>query len=349
MNPLIIPQKLKLGDKIALVSLSWGGPGAFPYRYEVGKQRLIDLFDLEVIPTKHALKDPEWIYKNPQARAEDFMGAFCDSSIKGIISTIGGDDTIRLLSYVDYEKIRNNPKVFLGYSDTTVNHFMCLKAGLRSYYGPAVMTSFAQNVEMNPYTIEGIRRVLFSDEPIGEIPENVTGWSKQYLEWGDPKNQEIQLHYEPPYPRHFLGQNSLVRGRLIGGCVEVLQIINNTSLWPDISTWKDSILFLETSEEGMSPEHLMRFLRNLAAQNILENLNGILFSKPGGGRIKSTDFDSYTAVFDRVIKEYTLTKLAEVTNMDFGHSEPQCTLPYGALVDIDPTKKKVTLLESSVV
>lgn len=90
-----------------------GGPGAFPDRFQLGKQRLESIFGLKIIPTKHALCEPEWIYWNPKARADDLMEAFLDPEIKGIISTIGGDDSIRLLPFVDLEIIRKNPKVFI--------------------------------------------------------------------------------------------------------------------------------------------------------------------------------------------------------------------------------------------
>jgi muramoyltetrapeptide carboxypeptidase LdcA involved in peptidoglycan recycling len=77
------------------------------------------------------------------------MEAFLDPSIKAIISTIGGDDSIRLMPFVDLNIIGNNPKIFMGYSDTTVTHFMCLKAGLSSFYDPAVMNGFAENTAMH--------------------------------------------------------------------------------------------------------------------------------------------------------------------------------------------------------
>ena len=57
----------------------------------------------------------------------------------------------------------------MGYSDTTVTHFLCLKEGLRSFYGPALMTAFAENVSMHAYTIEGIRKTLFSSDKIGSM------------------------------------------------------------------------------------------------------------------------------------------------------------------------------------
>jgi muramoyltetrapeptide carboxypeptidase LdcA involved in peptidoglycan recycling len=124
MQPLIKPPKLNYKDTVAAITLSWGGPATFPYRFEVGKQRLEEIFGLRVIPTKHAFKSAEWIYENPKARADDLMEAFLDPNIKGIISNIGGDDSLRLIPFIDFNIIKNNPKVVMGYSDTTVTHFI---------------------------------------------------------------------------------------------------------------------------------------------------------------------------------------------------------------------------------
>src|SRR6185295_15225137 len=97
---MLKPKKLKRGDKVATISLSWGGAGSIPHRYEAGKKQLIETFGVEVVETKNALKPSDRIYKNPEARAEDLMEAFSDSSIKAIISNIGGDDSIRTLPFI---------------------------------------------------------------------------------------------------------------------------------------------------------------------------------------------------------------------------------------------------------
>ena len=125
------PQMLRPGSRIAAISLSWGGPGAIPYRYEIGKQQFEEAFGVTVIETEHALRDADWLARNPKARADDLMTAFVDETIDGIISTIGGEDSIRTLPYLDLDLIRNNPKVFMGFSDTTISHAACFKSGDR--------------------------------------------------------------------------------------------------------------------------------------------------------------------------------------------------------------------------
>ncbi len=145
------PKMLQPGDKVATVSLSWGGAGepSIRWRYDLGVKRLKEVFGLEVVAMPNSLKGSDFAYENPQARAEDLMAAFRDPSIKGIISNIGGSESIRLLPYIDFNVIRENPKIFMGYSDATISHLFCLKAGLSTFYGPAILTEFAENGEMH--------------------------------------------------------------------------------------------------------------------------------------------------------------------------------------------------------
>ena len=188
---MIKPKKLKKGDKVAIVSLSSGlaGEEMFIHRYELGKKRLEQL-GFNVVTMKNALKGIEYLYNHPEKRAEDFMEAILDKDIKGIICNIGGDDTIRLLPYIDFKAIANNPKVFMGYSDTTINHFMMQKAGVVSYYGPAVMTDFAENNNMHTYTLKYINEVLLENmEDI--VIKSSDKWTSEYLDWAIEENDNI--------------------------------------------------------------------------------------------------------------------------------------------------------------
>ena len=188
---MIKPKKLKKGDKVAIVSLSSGlaGEEMFRHRYELGKKRLEQL-GFNVVTMKNALKGIEYLYNHPEKRAEDFMEAILDKEIKGIICNIGVDDTIRLLPYIDFKAIANNPKVFMGYSDTTINHFMMQKAGVVSYYGPAVMTDFAENNNMHTYTLKYINEVLLENmEDI--VIKSSDKWTSEYLDWAIEENDNI--------------------------------------------------------------------------------------------------------------------------------------------------------------
>ena len=188
---MIKPKKLKKGDKVAIVSLSSGlaGEEMFIHRYELGKKRLEQL-GFNVVTMKNALKGIEYLYNHPEKRAEDFMEAILDKDIKGIICNIGGDDTIRLLPYIDCKAIANNPKVFMGYSDTTINHFMMQKAGVVSYYGPAVMTDFAENNNMHTYTLKYINEVLLENKE-DIVIKSSDKWTSEYLDWAIEENDNI--------------------------------------------------------------------------------------------------------------------------------------------------------------
>ncbi|MFP4643953.1 MAG: S66 peptidase family protein [Spirochaetales bacterium] len=180
---------LQPGDTLAAVTLSWGGPGTIPHRYEAGKHQLQKEFGVRVVEMPHTLSDPEWIYRNPRARADDLMQAFADPQIKGIVSTIGGDESIRLLPWIDDTVIAANPKGFVGYSDTTVSHLACYRAGLRTFYGPSIMAGFGENAGMFEYTVDAVRRSMFSTEPFGRLEENRQGWTDEFLDWAEPSNQ----------------------------------------------------------------------------------------------------------------------------------------------------------------
>jgi muramoyltetrapeptide carboxypeptidase LdcA involved in peptidoglycan recycling len=345
---MIKPTRLKTGDKVATVSPSWGGPSVFPHRYQAGVQQLEDEFGLEVVEMPHTLKDANWLARNPKARAADLMQAFSDPSIKGIIASIGGEDSIRLLPYLDLDLIHNNPKVFLGYSDSTISHMACYKAGLVSFYGPTIMAGFGENCGMFPYMVESIWRTLFISEPIGKIKPNEDGWTVEILDWADPANQDQKRTLHPSTGWKFLQGEGVHRGHLLGGCIEVIDWLRGTTLWPDLEKWQDVILFLETSEEVPPPATVRYTLRALAAMGVLKRLSGILFGRPGG-KVAVEKFDEYDGAILQVVRaEEGLADLPVISNMDFGHTDPMFVLPYGVQAEIDCENQQFSILENAV-
>lgn len=345
MINLIKPPALKRGDKIATVSLSWGGAGdkEILWRYNQGKERLQEEFGLEVIEMEHTLKGSEYLYNHPEKRAEDFMNAFKDNSIKGIFSCIGGCESIRILPFIDFNIIKENPKVFMGYSDTTVSHMMCLKAGLSSFYGPSILSEFAENVRMFDYTKYWVNKVLFNTEKIGEIHSSDI-WTSEYLPW-DEYNKNISKNTKKHEGIEVLQGNGKVKGKLIGGCIEVLEMIKGTKIWPKEDMWNDTILFIETSEDTPSPTYFEYWLRNYGSQGILEKINGIIFGKPYDNKY----YEEYKDVIKKVIMdELGLRDLPIMYNMNFGHTEPMMIIPYGALAEIDCNNMRFSILESGV-
>jgi len=345
---MIKPSKLNLGDTVAAITLSWGGAGLFPHRYEAGKRQLQDEFGLTVVETPHALRDPDWISRNPQARADDLMQAFADPTIKAIFSMIGGEDSIRILPYIDLDVIRSHPKIFMGYSDTTISHFACWKAGLSSFYGPSFLAGFAENAGIFPYMVDSVRQTLFSADPIGKIQPNTEGWTVEFLDWADPANQNRKRQLSPITGWHWLQGQGIHRGHLIGGCLEVMDWLRGTDYFPPLADWQDAILFIETSEEAPTPNQVKRMLRPLAAMNIFNNLSGILVGRPGGN-IPEERFPEYDeAIHATVVEEAGCVDVPIITNMDFGHTDPMFVIPYGVQTEVNCDTQQITLLESAV-
>ena len=349
MKKVIKPKGLRPGSRVAAISLSWGGPGTFPYRYEIGKRQFEETFGVRVIETAHALRDADWLANNPEARADDLMAAFADETIDGIISTIGGEDSIRTLPYLDLDLIRKNPKIFMGFSDTTISHAACFKAGIVSFYGPSFMAGFAENGGMFPYMTDSVRRTLFATEPIGVIEPNRAEWTVEHLPWEDPENQSIHRKLNPCTGWRFHQDEGVVEGQLFGGCVEVLDWLRGTDYFSAAGDLQGAVLFLETSEEGAPPSFLSRFVRCLAAMGILEGLSGILLGRPGGG-VDPQTFNEYDDALRRTVRvEHGLSDMPIVTNMDFGHTDPMFVIPIGTKVRIDSAKREIAIDEAAVI
>lgn len=344
---MIKPSRLTAGDAVALVSLSSGiaGEELFSHKVMIGKSRLEKEFGLNVVIMPNAMKGVAYLEQNPQARASDLMDAFADKKIKSIISMIGGDDTIRLLPYIDFDVIRENPKIFMGYSDTTINHFMMLQAGITSFYGPCVFAEFAENGAMHEYTKHYIKQTLFEKhDKLSIIPS--PQWTSEFLDWANPDNNKIARKMKTDDKGYELLQGSgTVQGALMGGCVDVLPMMIGTKLWPSKEHWKNCILFLETSEEYPSPNSVKYLLRGLAAQGIIENISGIIFGKPKDEKF----YDEYkNALLQVVGKEAGRDDMPILYNMNFGHTAPIFILPYGVLAEINSANKSFTLMESPV-
>lgn len=341
---MLKPERLKKGDKIAVVSLSWGGLGdeMFIHKYGIAKERLEKDFGLEVVAMPHALKGSEFVYAHPELRAKDLMEAFSDPSIKGIFCAIGGDDSIRLLPYIDYDIIRNNPKMFMGYSDTTVSHFMMNKAGVVSYYGPSVMAEFGEYVRMFDYTENAVRNILFNDSKGYEIP-SCEYWSDDHVSWSE-ENMDHKRETRPE-EHHYevLSGSGIVTGVVLGGCLDVFPMIVGTEIWPEADEWNGKILLVETSEDKPGPDLVNYYLRNLGAQGILNRISGIIVGKPQAEQF----YEEYKEVYRTVLNEFNCKTLPVIYNVNIGHAAPTGILPLGIKCEIDLDNKIIRLLESA--
>lgn len=340
------PRRLRQGDRIAAVSLSWGGPGTFPHRYEAGKRQLEAAFGIEVVELPHTLADAATVAANPAARADDLHQALADPHIAGVVSTIGGDDSIRLLPHLDLDLLAANPKVFLGYSDSTITQMALLRAGIVSFYGPAIMAGFGENAGLHDYLVEGVRRTLF--EPVAPLvwPQNREGWTVEHVDWADPANQQRARALRPTTGWRWHGGGAR-EGRSVVGCLEVLDFLRGTEWWPSLA---GTVLFLETSEDQPPPENVTYLLRTLALTGELQALAGIVFARPGGVDLPVEEHGTYDDAILRVVRdEQGLHDMPVVTNVDFGHTDPIWTVPQGTVVRVDPATRTITFTEPAVV
>lgn len=344
MQVLMKPRKLQKGDTIATVSLSRGAAGDLPKWYAVSKNRLENLFGLQVKGTAHSMMGKKYIYENPQARAEDLMEALINPEIKAIFMNLGGDDAIRILPYVDFQIIKEHPKIFMGFSDATTIHFMFMKAGISSFSGPNFLTTLSEPVCLHKYTEKWIRKVLFCTEPIG-IVEPTDAWTNEPIDWDNGYDKERRMFPNTGY--EVLQGKGKVQGRLIGGTAgPLVYMIKGTELFPPKKAWEKSILFLDGMTPYASVLSFCHALRGLAAAGIFDKANGLLISKP----VQNDQYEQIKNTVLQVVRdEVGRTDLPILFNVDFGHTAPINILPYGAMAEIDCQEGTFRILESGVV
>ena len=356
MKKLIIPQKLNKGDKVVFISISGGRAGdedMLP-RYLLGKRRFEKIFNVKVVETPHALKGSSYLYEHPEKRAEDLMWALKDDSIKGIICNQGGDDSYRVLPYIDPQVIHDHPKVFMGYSDIATWMAVFTYAGVRAFYGPNVLTPIAQPGKLDEYTEEAIRRTLFSNEVIGEIKaaEKTTpiDWNTTYTIDGVrherfPVNDEIEdpedvIPWEQGTGYKLLQGSGKVRGHVIPVCGGPLWQIMGTKFFPGPDVWEDSIIAMEHCSIYGSKLAGLHELRAFAAAGIFDKAKAVITGP--------LDDDSKDTMLKVICKEVRRPDLVILENVDYIHRTPMTVLPVGALMEIDCNVPGISILESGV-
>lgn len=338
------PNRLRPGDTVAALSLSSGLAALFPHRYQAGKRQFEREFDVRVVEAPHALRDDAWLRRNPQARADDLHWALSEPAVTGMISIIGGDDSLRILPYLDPALIRANPKVLMGFSDTTISLTAFLNAGVVAFHGPAFMTDLAENGGMLPVVADSIRRTLFLAEPSPWEPATV--WTEEFLDWSEPENQARRRDLRPNPGWRWLQGEAPVEGHVIGGNVEVLEFIKGTRWWPDKGTWDGAVLLLETSEEVPTPRMVERFVRNYGHQGLLHSLAALLVARPMGYDHERSE--ELEGLLLEVLADFGRPDMPLVMGLDAGHTSPQLVVPLGCRVRVDPVDRTIRSLEAAV-
>lgn len=342
MSIFVKPRKLCKGDRITTISLSGGSAGEddMRWRYDIAKRRLEEDFGLEVVKTPNSHKGREFIYNNPKARAEDLMGALQDPDVKGILLNQGGDDGIRILPYIDFNVIRNNPKLFMGYSDGSTFCSMFTRAGVVSFYGPNVITTLSEPVRLHDYTAKWLKKVLFCDDVIGEI-EPAESCTKEHRDWSSRDDHLRSMTPNEGY--EILQGNGKVSGCIIGGCMGPLNLMLGTELFPKKEDWKDKIIFLEGVIGYNNKLAGIHGLRALAATGMFREAKGVVFTKPGNLYEENKE-----VILQIIQKEEGLSQLPILVSLNCGHVAPMAIMPFGVTGEIDCNNCVFRILESAV-
>lgn len=336
--------KLNKGDKVAVLSPSFAAPGRFPHVFELGLQRIRDVFGLEPVeyPTTRKLG------ASTDERAQDLVAAFKDPEIKAVIASIGGDDQVTYIYKMLPDVFVNNPKPFFGYSDNS--HFcnFLFQQDIPSFYGACVMTQFAMQKEMDEYTVSYLKHALFDD---GEYEIKASSeYNEIGLDWSDESLLATRRNFEPNIGFVWDAPTG-GSGTLWGGCLESIDdMLRNNVPIPIAESFKDIVLLLETSEEVPSHHYVQRVMRALGQRGILQNVQGVLVGRPKAWEFDKPftkeDRDEYAKMQRQTILETVRVynqQVPVIQNMNFGHTDPQVPMPYGGKVRIDSKNQKISL------
>lgn len=344
----IKPKKLSKGDTIAVISPSWGGPGRFPTVFNLGLENLKKYFDFKIKEFPFTRANPEALYNNPKKRAADMNRAFADKTVKAIITSIGGNDGIRVLPFLDKKIIRQNPKIFMGYSDTAVFNTFINQLGIVTFNGPSVMAGLAQMHNLPKSFRDHFFSMIFEQTKSYQY-KPYPSYSNGYLQWAVKENLgKLQPKKQNKDGWHWLQGRGVTRGRLFGGCIEVIDWLRGTDYWPSPSFLKGAILFFETSEEKPPVSLVKYFLRSYGMMGLYDQISGIIFGRPRDYSVQEK-IELDKTIVAIVAGEFGNKTMPIVTNFDFGHTDPQVIMPLGVRCEIDCSKKTVSLVENSVV
>ena len=335
---------------VGVVSLSAGtlGEDFVRHELELGVRRL-EHYGLKVRFLPHALKGIDYLKAHPEARAADLLEAFRDPEIDLILCAIGGDDTYRLLPYLfDEGRLEKAAcrKPFLGFSDSTVNHFMLHKVGLPTFYGQSFLSDVCEmDKEMLPYTRRYFEELLRTGTIRQVEPSEV---------WYEGRTDYSPARLGTPLPAHpaegwkLLQGPPVFSGKILGGCLDTIHdffdgeryadmpaLCQKYGLFPGAADWQGRILLLETSEEQMSPEKFSRALGFLKQAGVFKAVSGILFGRP----MDNVHREEYHRRLAAAVDDPALPILADVS---VGHALPRCILPFGVNARVDAQAQTIT-------
>lgn len=310
---IIKPQKLNFGDTVGLVS-----PAGF--LSEKGLDESIENMETLGFKVKignHVLERNGYLAGTDQQRADDINNMFEDETVKAIVCTRGGYGVARMLHMLNYDLIKRNPKVLIGYSDiTALLYGIFSQTGLITFHGPVATSTF------DDFSKEYFYKVLMENNSSTILPIN-------------------EVHEQDS----FVIRHGKAIGRLEGGNLSIVTSLVGTNYNVNL---KEGILFLEEVRE--EPYRIDRFLTQLISSGKLQNIKAIAL-----GVFKNCEIDPDRPSFERsfTLKEVLFDRLYDleipvIYGLSFGHIANKYTLPFGLKAELNTFDKNITLLENSV-
>jgi len=317
---LIRPRALKAGHTVGLITPATYVPD--PDRL-ASAERMIKYFGLRMKMGKNAGKRMGDYRISIDERLDDLHAMFQDKEVDAVFAIRGGYGSMQILDRIDYDLIRRNPKVFLGYSDITAMHLAINKhVKLVTFHGPITLSRFTD------YTQKYFRKALFETQPIGAVTN-------------PPETNELR----PSHPLRTI-RSGIANGQLIGGN---LTLISNTMGTPYEIETTGKILFLEDVDE--EPYSIDRMLTHLRLAGKFEGVAGVIFGECQDCRPK--DYKPSSAipyglgeVLDNILGGLKVPVLYGLT---IGHTDDQLTLPLGVTATLNATNGTLEIKEPGVV
>ncbi len=330
------------GDKVAVLSPSFGAPAVWPHVYELGLERLREVFKLEPVEFPSTrMKDA-----TTEQRSADLIAAFERPDIRAVIATIGGDDQVTYVKDLPVAPFAHNPKPFFGFSDNTHFANFLWQHDVPSYYGGCLFTQFAMQGQMDDLTVEYLKAALFerSEKELRPSKE----FNDVYLDWDDRDNLKKTRTYEPNSGWHWDGDETR-EGLTWGGCLESIdEMLRHGIEVPDVERFDQIVLLVETSEEMPPHTYVRRVFRSFGERGWLQRVQAVLVGRPQTYNhdvpLTPDEKDAYAkgqkqTMLD-VVRHYN-QNVPVVQNLDFGHTNPQIAIPYGGMLRVDATNQSI--------
>jgi muramoyltetrapeptide carboxypeptidase LdcA involved in peptidoglycan recycling len=319
----IIPPKLKAGDEVRVIAPARSI--RLPFITEELRReatRNLEALGLKVSFGKHINELNEFQSSTVEHRIEDLHDAFADKNVKAILTVIGGYNSNELLKYINYDLIRQNPKILCGYSDiTALQHAIYAKTGLVTYSGPHYFTFGVK--ESLKYTENYFKKCLFEDKPFEVKPAD------DIAEWSGKEAKYINYKNSGPWTV----REGKAKGKIIGANLCTLNLLQGTEFMPKI---KNGILFIE-DDDLTNIDAFPRDLQSLFHLPGIETIRGLVIGRLQEGSGISRE------ILNKILTNIVKTDIPILANTDFGHTYPLITFPIGGKASLTVESGKATL------